>query len=62
MKTTKQLRTLLMTMSLLIAHLPIVAQSYSTKLLSHEQQIDEIIGSMTLEEKVEMLHGKNMFS
>ncbi|MCR4916389.1 MAG: glycoside hydrolase family 3 C-terminal domain-containing protein [Prevotella sp.] len=51
-----------MTMSLLIAHLPIVAQSYSTKLLSHEQQIDEIIGSMTLEEKVEMLHGKNMFS
>ena len=62
MKTTKQLRTLLMTMSLLIAHLPIVAQSYSTKLLSHEQQIDEIIGSMTLEEKIEMLHGKNMFS
>ena len=62
MKTTKQLRTLLMTMSLLIAHLPIVAQSYSTKLLSHEQQIDEIIGCMTLEEKVEMLHGKNMFS
>ena len=62
MKTTKQLRTLLMTMSLLIAHLPIVAQSYSTKLLSHEQQIDEIIRSMTLEEKVEMLHGKNMFS
>ena len=38
------------------------AQSYPTKLLDHEQRIDEIISSMTLEEKVEMLHGKNMFS
>ena len=33
-----------------------------TKLLSHEAEIDNIIKGMTLEEKIEMLHGKNMFS
>lgn len=38
------------------------AQMYPTTLLSHEQQIDKLISSMTLEEKVDMLHGKNMFS
>ena len=38
------------------------AQTYPTKLLSHEAQIDVIISRMTLEEKVAMLHGKNMFS
>ena len=38
------------------------AQTYPTKLLSHEMQIDGIISRMTLEEKVAMLHGKNMFS
>ncbi len=38
------------------------AQTYSSKLLGYEAQIDEIIKQMTLEEKVEMLHGKNMFS
>ncbi|MCR4766015.1 MAG: glycoside hydrolase family 3 C-terminal domain-containing protein, partial [Bacteroidaceae bacterium] len=31
-------------------------------LLQHETEITEIIKSMTLEEKVNMLHGKNMFS
>ena len=39
-----------------------LAQSYPSELLRHEQQIDEIISGMTLEEKVGMLHGKNMFS
>jgi beta-glucosidase len=39
-----------------------VAQPYPTKLLAHEQQIDNIIKGMTLEEKIDMLHGKNMFS
>ena len=38
------------------------AQSYPTRLLDHESQINEIIKGMTLEEKIEMLHGKNMFS
>ena len=33
-----------------------------SSLLSHEAEIDNIIKDMTLEEKVEMLHGKNMFS
>lgn len=31
-------------------------------LLAHEDEITEIIAGMSLEEKVEMLHGKNMFS
>ncbi|MBQ0057087.1 MAG: glycoside hydrolase family 3 C-terminal domain-containing protein [Bacteroidales bacterium] len=31
-------------------------------LMDHEEQITEIIASMTLDEKVEMLHGKHMFS
>ena len=38
------------------------AQSYPTRLLSHEAQIESIIKDMTLEEKIDMLHGKNMFS
>ena len=38
------------------------AQSHPSQLLSHEQEIDGIIRSMTLEEKINMLHGKNMFS
>ena len=38
------------------------AQSYPTRLLDYESQINEIIKGMTLEEKIEMLHGKNMFS
>ena len=33
-----------------------------TRLLSHETEIDNIIKGMTLEEKIDMLHGKNMFS
>lgn len=33
-----------------------------SKLLSHETEIDNIIKGMTLEEKIDMLHGKNMFS
>ncbi len=41
---------------------PVGAQTYPTKLMGHEQRIDEIISGMTLEEKIEMLHGKNMFS
>ena len=31
-------------------------------LLAHEMEITEIIHGMTLDEKVEMLHGKHMFS
>ena len=38
------------------------AQTYSTRLLGNEPQIESIIKSMTLEEKIDMLHGKNMFS
>ncbi len=36
--------------------------SYSTKLLDNEPRIESIIQQMTLEEKIAMLHGKNMFS
>ena len=38
------------------------AQQYPTRLLQHEPQIESIIQDMTLEEKIAMLHGKNMFS
>lgn len=38
------------------------AQPYPTRLLDHEQRINSIIKEMTLEEKIDMLHGKNMFS
>ena len=38
------------------------AQVYPTKLLDHEAEIESIIKDMTLEEKIAMLHGKNMFS
>ena len=38
------------------------AQEYQSKLLDHEVEIDNIIKGMTLEEKIDMLHGKNMFS
>jgi beta-glucosidase len=35
---------------------------HQSRLLSHEAEIDNIIKGMTLEEKIDMLHGKNMFS
>ena len=38
------------------------AQTYPTQLLSHETEINAIIKEITLEEKIAMLHGKNMFS
>lgn len=38
------------------------AQTYASRLLQNEPQIESIIKSMTLEEKINMLHGKNMFS
>ncbi len=40
----------------------VVAQMQQSKLLGHEPEIDNIIKGMTLEEKINMLHGKNMFS
>ena len=39
-----------------------LAQPYRSQLTSHEQQVEDIISKMTLEEKIAMLHGKNMFS
>lgn len=45
------------------AFLALQAQAQNTHpLLQHEAEITEIIKGMTLEEKVNMLHGKNMFS
>ena len=38
------------------------AQTCPSKLLGHETEIDNIVKQMTLEEKIGMLHGKNMFS
>ena len=42
--------------------LSVSAQQKNNPLLMNEARITEIIKSMTLEEKVNMLHGKNMFS
>ena len=39
-----------------------VTPVYQSQLLRHEAEIDDIIKGMTLEEKIDMLHGKNMFS
>ena len=60
-------RILLATVVAFTVAIQVVAQpsnvgKYSTRLLGNEQQIESIIKSMTLEEKVAMLHGKNMFS
>ena len=46
----------------LMATMTCSAQSYPTRLLEHEQQIETLIKDMTLDEKIAMLHGKNMFS
>ena len=47
---------------LAISSITTKAQTYPSKLLGHETEIDNIVKQMTLEEKIEMLHGKNMFS
>jgi len=49
-------------LSALLSGTAAFAQSYHSSLLYHEQQIESIIEDMTLEEKIAMLHGKNMFS
>ena len=41
---------------------PLQAQVHQSRLLANEKEIDNIIKGMTLEEKIDMLHGKNMFS
>lgn len=45
---------------------PVIAQSsrsvHQSKLIENDAKIDKIIAQMTLEEKVAMLHGKNMFT
>ena len=53
--------TILLLCSLVLAG-NIHATTKPSKLLEHEQQIESIIKDMTLEEKIAMLHGKNMFS
>ena len=59
MDRRKLIKFVLLSASMLAAHGWGQTQSI---LLSHEAEIDNIIKDMTLEEKVEMLHGKNMFS
>lgn len=49
-------------LSLLVACAPQTEQPKESQLLKYEDKITEIISQMTLEEKVNMLHGKNMFS
>ena len=49
-------------LSLLVACAPQTEQPKESQLLKYEDKITEFISQMTLEEKVNMLHGKNMFS
>jgi beta-glucosidase len=37
-------------------------KAHQSKLIENDAKIDEIISQMTLEEKVAMLHGQNMFT
>jgi len=57
----KRIRTIIAVAAMASA-INCLAQTYVTRLLDHETEIDNIIKQMTLEEKVNMLHGKNMFS
>lgn len=38
------------------------AQNSKSALMANEDRINQVINDMTLEEKIDMLHGKNMFS
>jgi beta-glucosidase len=58
----KKDRYIVLMMGMWLSVSPLAAQPYPTKLLQHEPQIEKIISDMTLEEKIAMLHGKNMFS
>ena len=58
----KQIRSILFAVAAIVFGIAAYAQNAKSPLLAHEQQIDGIISSMTLEEKIDMLHGKNMFS
>ena len=58
----KQIRSILLALAAITCGPAAHAQTAKSPLLAHEQQIDGIISSMTLEEKIDMLHGKNMFS
>ena len=59
----KSLKTIAIVITIvLVPATTTMAQTYLSRLMQHEQQIEDIIRSMTLEEKIDMLHGKNMFS
>ena len=56
-----RMRTMIAVIALSVA-MATRAQTYTTALLNNEERIESIIQGMTLEEKIAMLHGKNMFS
>ena len=58
---TFRIRTAI-TVALMVSATAVQAQSYPTRLLQHESEIEAILNDMSLEEKIDMLHGKNMFS
>ncbi len=60
MKTIRLKATLLV--AIMTSAVMAQTTNYKTKLLDNEPQIESIIKQMTLEEKIAMLHGKNMFS
>ena len=56
------LKLLIVWAALAVSPVTLQAQTNLGKLLGHENEIDNIINQMTLDEKIAMLHGKNMFS
>lgn len=56
------MKALIIAASLAFGTLTYAQQTQRNPLLQHEAEITEIIKGMSLEEKVNMLHGKNMFS
>ncbi len=56
------LKVLILWSTLAVSPVTVQAQTCPSKLLGHEKEIDNMIKQMALEEKISMLHGKNMFS
>lgn len=57
----KFLKPLLFSLFVFYAANSATAQVHKSKLLQYDSQIDNLISQMTLEEKINMLHGKHMF-
>lgn len=60
--TNGLMATMFVAFMLLGCSAPVNRDAHQSKLVENEAKIDSIISQMTLEEKIEMLHGKHMFT